>query len=1263
MTLNRIKRLLGLLIIIFLIPNVFSQAKHYSISWDSKGSAFPGNFIGAQSLNFKNGDYYPIWVFSELTGLNQFEAVLSNEVYENIKVSAKVIENFKQVNFFEFFNATERGVNRFKVKVVPFRINNQGLERLISFDMTLKQIGKLITPLNKKGNKTNSVLSLGEWYKIKLKDDGVYKIDKSFLNKNGINTDNLDLSTFKIYGNGIGMLPEVIAESRADDLIENKVKRHDANGNNRLDDGDFISFYGKGPDIWKEQTTDYVHVKNIYSDFSFYFFTWGNTPGKRIDSVSGNSGVTFQKTISESDYLYLHEQEIFNLRNSGREWFGEALTIDSYSFDINLPDVIASSSNFIRSETAIRTAIETGVSLSLNGNPFINHYGYPVNFEADDLFASISNEKKSFSNTSPFSLKFEFYRPQLSSEAWLNYFEVQCKRALKPINGQIHLFNLESKNSGKVKFEIDNLTTDYNLWDVTNPTDVSIQSTFNDGGKSAFIFNSNNILNRYLVYKDGSEMLPQMVGKIENQNLHSLAAVDYIIITRADFKSQAELLGKFHQEREGYSYLIAYPDKIYNEFSGGALDITAIRDFVKMLYDRADANHKPKALLLLGDACFDFKDRVSGNTNIVPTFESYEYNNSVSSYCSDDYYTILDETEGYWPVKLVATEGMDMGVGRLPAKTLYEAAVMVDKCIHYKTASDKGDWRSSITFLGDDEDGDVHLIDSEKLTDSVENEFPPLNINKIYLDAYKQVSLGNGNSYPDVNEAIDNAIAKGTLVFNYLGHGGGSGMAHERVVTRPQIVAWKNYDKLVFFVTGTCDLAQYDNPVEESPGELMMANPEGGAIGMMTTTRKVYIGLNTAFSENLFKSNLFARSEGGFTKFGESYAIVKNKMWGSENVRNYVMFGDPLLDLNLPIQKTLITKINGKSVFSNSHDTLKALSKVEIEGIVTNLRDSVLTGFDGNISVTLFDKKQTYKTLANDPDSDTMPFQVRNNVLYRGKASVDKGQFKVTFILPKDIDYEMGKGRIFTYAYNDKTDAVGIYDSAFVGGTSNNLAYDKTGPEIEVFLEDEKFVNGGIVSKTPLLIVRLFDSSGINTAGNGVGREILGTLDKDQENKKNYVLNDFYITKLNSYQAGEVRIRLTDLKAGHHTITVRAWDVYNNSNENQVEFLVAENEDMAIRNLLNYPNPFFNKTQILFDHNKAGQELSIAINIMSLSGKVVKTIYTRIPNAASHIDEIEWDGRDEYGQNLARGVYMYRVEVKSEDGKSAKEIQKMVLLK
>lgn len=1262
MTSSYAKKLLLLVTILLISTFSFSQSKHYQIVWNNCINKFPCDFKNAEYLTISASLVIPFCVFSEVTGNTQYDVTLTNEIYEKIECSPDYLSLIKDLKKIEYYNLNEDLKNRLKIKVIPYRVINQTVERLVSFDLILKNKGTVSQKLLKKGNKTNSILAEGTFYKIKIKDDGAYKIDKKFFSKNSINTDNIDLSTFKIFGNGGTMLPEPISYQRTDDLAENSLYISDLNGNNKFDNEDYILFYGKGPDSWDIENENYIHKKNTYSDFGYYFITWGGLTGKRMQETSDGNGITPQITITESDYLYVNDNDEINFRNSGREWFGESLTIDNKTFEINISDVISNPFNSLKSEVATRTAIPTFTNLYLNDTLLLNHYANSVNFDTDDYYASISTKNSLLNSNFPIKLKYEFFRPQLSSECWLNYFEIKVKRKMKTVNGQIHLFNIESVVNKKVKYSIESLSPQHFLWDVSDINNVSFQKTYDDNGKSSFTVNPNNKLLKFLSFISGSEMTPEFVGKVENQNLHSLLPADYIILTHPDFKQQAEKIGEFHKEQNGYTYIIAYPEKIYNEFSSGAVDITAIRDFIKMLYDRADNQHKPKALLLLGDASYDYKNKLGKGGNFVPTMESYESINSVSSYCSDDYFVILDDNAGFWP-KLNVQENLDMGIGRLPAKSVYDAEVYVDKIIHYKTASTKGDWRVNFTFLGDDEDEEVHFKDSETLAALTETEYNKSNINKIYLDAFKQISLGNGNSYPDVNETINNSISKGTILFNYFGHGGGSGMAHERVVTIPQIMSWKNYDKLTFFITGTCDLAQYDNPKEESPGELMMINNEGAAIGMMTTTRKVYIGVNTRFSLNLYQNNLLKFDGKNHTTFGESYRIVKNRMWNEYNVRNYVMLGDPMLSLNLPKMNTKITKINSKNIQNNNSDTLKALAKVEIEGIVTNLNDSLLSNFNGDVTIVLFDKKQVFKTLANDINSTVQTFTVRNNVLYRGKASVKSGIFKVQFIIPKDIDYSIGKGRIFSYAYNDNQDACGIYDSIVVGGTSSLIAKDDKGPEIEIFLEDENFVDGGLVNNNPKLIVKLWDENGINTAGNGVGREILASIDYEKSSKKNYILNDFYSTTLDSYQGGEVNFNIQQISSGKHTLKIRAWDVYNNSSEKSIEFEVSSNQNLSINNLLNYPNPFVSNTQIMFDHNKAGKDLDISINIMTISGKIVKTIYKKITNAPSHIDNIDWNGKDNYGQNLARGVYLYKIKIKSDDGNTEELLQKMVLIK
>ena len=261
--------------------------------------------------------------------------------------------------------------------------------------------------------------------------------------------------------------------------------------------------------------------------------------------------------------------------------------------------------------------------------------------------------------------------------------------------------------------------------------------------------------------------------------------------------------------------------------------------------------------------------------------------------------------------------------------------------------------------------------------------------------------------------------------------------------------------------------------------------------------------------------------------------------------------------------------------------------------------------------------------------------------------------------MPKDINYQYGNGKLSLYVEDGSKDGNGFFDGFIVGGTANNVDSDNKGPEIKPFLNDEKFVNGGISNETPVLVLKLADSSGINTAGTGIGHDIVATLDND--NNRFFVLNDFYQGELNNYQAGTVRFQLPELSPGIHTLKIKAWDVLNNSNEVMLEFVVAKDEELELTHVLNYPNPFTTKTQFWFEHNKPGQDLQVSIQIFTLSGRVIKTIQKAINTAGNRSSELEWDGRDQYGDKIGRGVYFYKLSVIA-PGKMRKEkIEKLVL--
>jgi len=298
--------------------------------------------------------------------------------------------------------------------------------------------------------------------------------------------------------------------------------------------------------------------------------------------------------------------------------------------------------------------------------------------------------------------------------------------------------------------------------------------------------------------------------------------------------------------------------------------------------------------------------------------------------------------------------------------------------------------------------------------------------------------------------------------------------------------------------------------------------------------------------------------------------------------------------------------------------------------------------------------------LANDAGSQVTSFQTQTNILFKGKASVTNGRFSFTFKVPKDINYQFGNGKLSLYAEDGNRDANGFFTNFIVGGQGNSIGGDNAGPEIKPFLNDELFANGGITNQNPILIVKLSDSSGINTVGTGIGHDIIATLDND--NRKYFILNDFYQGNLNSYQQGVVRFQLPELEAGSHSLKIKAWDILNNSNEAILDFTVAKDEGLELSHVLNYPNPFTTNTNFFFEHNKPGQSLLVQLQIMTITGRTIKSFSRTITTEGNRSAEIQWDGKDDYGNKLGRGVYLYRLRVSTSDRKKKEVVDKLVIL-
>ena len=1108
---------------------------------------------------------------------------------------------------------------------------------------------------------TNSVLSNGNWYKFSVDTTGVFKIDISLLQKMGINTANLNPRNIKIYGNGGAMLPQRNSDFRFDDLQENAIYV-EGESDGVFNPQDFILFYAKGPHDWvlNPSLETANHRQNIFSDKAYYFLTIAQSSGKRILVAPNNTG-SVSKTVNNFDDFVFYEKETRNLFAAGTQWFGEDFSVENIqNFKLDFKSIDTNYPIKIKVGGAAISALSSTMDVKVNTqNAFSISYpsvtsgsltlGYP-NFNSSSVRLNSSNIDVSITynnNGNP------------GAKAYLDYIEITGKKQLIADEKQFSFRSFEAfKTNGTIEYQIQNATNISQLWDVTDFINPKRISNLSNG--SNFTFKANGgILNEYITLNQSDYFTPEVEGSslVKNQNLHGLKDINYIVITNDELSGQAQRLADYHQTNSGLTTRVIQLSEIYNEFGSGSPDITAIRDFIKRVYTtNTNATNKLKYVCFFGDSSYDYKDRITDNNNIVPVFQSSQSFNLATSYVTDDYFVMLDPNEGL----MFTSDTVDVASGRIPVSTVQQATEVVDKILSYYNAASFGDWRNTITLIADDidETSDITLQSGvEKIADSIKKNNPIFNVNKIYADAYKQETSSGGERYPQVKLAFTNAIEKGSLIVDYFGHGGEDGLASERILEVPQIQSFNNTKTLPLFITVTCEFSRFDNPLRVTAGELTFWNKNGGAASLITTTRQIFISVGQNFNERLLKILLQFNNEN--VSISESLMETKNGFFSFQKFFVYYL-GDPAMKLAVPKPKVQITKMNGINI-AQSLDTLKALSKVSFEGVVTDNSNQILTDFNGTLSTTIFDKPIQKTTLDNDNFGVKMNFDSRESKLFRGKSSVTNGAFKFDFIVPKDIKVAFGNGKLSFYASNAKEDKSGANFDIVVGGINPNATNDTVGPELSIYMNDESFIDGGNTNTSPNLIVSLSDVSGINTSITSIDHDIVAILDDDQANP--IILNDFYETELNDFTKGKAMYQLRDLSVGNHTLKIKAWDTYNNSSETTLNFMVVSDSGLVLDNVLNYPNPFVNYTEFWFNHNKPNEPLEVQVQIFTISGKIIKTINRTIQTTGNLSRSINWNGLDDFGNRLGKGVYVYKLKVKSTiSNQYSEKYEKLVIL-
>tara|TARA_Y100000994_G_scaffold246867_1_gene251064 strand:- start:5538 stop:9368 length:3831 start_codon:yes stop_codon:yes gene_type:complete len=1270
-----------LFILIYLGCGIGNTQESHTISWSGVKTVSHNDSV-FNVLDFDNSIYDSTISLNKIyfdkipINNNNVELSISNIIYTDLldsELDKVMTQELTENVAYNYYISTEKKQHYLIFYLIPFSKRGNSIKKVSSFDIQIHQ--NKITRLSQKIEPVNSsILSTGNWYKIGVTETGLHKLDAYFLSSMGVNVANINPNEIKIYGNKAGMLSEGMIE--IDDLLELSIDVVGADDNS-FDNDDYIIFFGQGPHVWDYDDNQFVYKKNIYTDTTYYFISFDSGLGKRIDNLPHNYTLgdpTEADPVTSYDTYFIHEQDDINLVNTGRQWFGESFAFDAnQNFETPIQNWL-NDTVILKANLAARSSVTSMFEFS-SGSTNIGNVS----------ISSVSSSSNTYYNS---SILVQSFLPNLdystisinynsngngSALAWLDYFSLQGRASLN-VNATSHFLfrDIESVSDAiSTNFKLSKSSNNHAciVWNVTDPINTKRQLLAIDGLNCFFKTNTPSLQEFLVIANYNNAFIPHPVGLIPNQNIHGSSLPSYIIVTHPDFFNAANRLSSYHINN-GDNVLLVTTDQVYNEFSTGSQDIGAIRSLLKMFYDRAGTiDEIPKNVLLFGDASFDYKNKLYGTSNFVPTYQSFVSSSIESSYCTDDYFGVLDDSEGFWNGGLsssINNDMIDIGIGRIPVTNLEDADKFVDKILNYHSLASRGKWKNEICFVADDADAAWEsnlILHADALAEKLDTLHPKFNVQKIYLDSYQQsLSLGS-QRYPDAQEDLIKLINDGALIVNYVGHGGEVGWASERILELSDINNFENINKLPVFITATCEFTRYDDPTRISAGEYLILNPNGGAIGLYSTSRTVAESPTYSLVNALY--NYFPNHDSDYT-FGEALTLCKNDPSAGFNVvkRKFSFFGDPNLKLAQPtfnINTTSIELIDSLGqIIPFVSDTINSLSHVKISGEIVNDSNYLLTDFTGVLYMTVFDKPSLFSTLNNDGFL-TEPFNyfLQNNKIYNGKVDVADGLWSFEFIVPKDISYQYGNGKISYYATDSIIgDASGVDEDIIIGGFSDYAIMDVDGPTIQLFMNDTNFVSGGYTNSSPELLALLFDVSGINTIGTGIGHNLTAVLDDDSWNQ--YILNDYYESDLNSFQSGQVRYPFFDLMDGDHTLTFKAWDVHNNSNSVDLSFFVTSSSELAIEHLFNYPNPASSFTNFVFEHNRPGEILDVRLDIFGLNGELVKTLSTNILSTGFRDQSITWN----IDSSISRGIYIYRLSVQSGDDNSiSQKTEKLIIVR
>ncbi len=1123
-------------------------------------------------------------------------------------------------------------------------------------------------------------------YQVAVARSGVYQLDAAFWEEVGLDVSGIDPRRVVIYGNGGRPLPMENAVDRPLG-IRTVAAQWQGAAEDVWGAGDALYFYAQGPDWagWDAAAGAHRHARHPWSDSAYYYVQVLGPEGvadARMVNAEAPGSPPLLEVDTYQDVLY-HESEWVSPNRSGRSWLGEEFgVVQARTFDFPVPHPAPGAARLEVRVASRSIGVASGFQVLAGGSPLPGGGGLTPSATSESSTSLVyavaegawEGEWVTGSGaTARVEVTLGWQGANPTARGWLDYIRLVQPRSLR-FSGSLLRFEGAQPEAemGGAAYEVAEGWGVGHVWDVTDPVQPRrVSWTLTPEGSVRFEAPLDT-LRTFCVFSGTQVARPRLVGEVVAQDLHAWGPQDLVIVTRPMFWEEAERLAWMHAN-EGMRVGLALQEDVFHAFSSGSPDPTALKMLMMMLRDRADGVEadQPRYLLLFGDGTFANRGNFQGGPYVI-TYQSANSASPTDSYVSDDYFGFLEPAYGEG-----IGDRMSIGVGRIPCNTVTEASGFVDKLARYMqlegfggapedtlwwqdygVGSGWGTWRNTVCFVSDDMDGSggptevVHMLNSDEHAQTLRERYNAFDVNKIYLDAYPQETTAGGERYPDAAEAIQRQMKRGALIVNYIGHGGEKGWAHERVLNTTMIQDWDNAYRMPLMMTATCELARFDDPAVESAGEMMVMNSAGGAVGMLTTTRVVFSGSNQQLNR-AFYDVVLERGPSGYPRLGDVARATKNdpQVSSTSNKRNFSLLGDPALRLAYPAHRVFVDM---------EQDTLRALESGRVRGYVGSHTGDTLHDFSGHVVVRVFDKTSQVTTLNNDGAGSPHTYSLFRNVIFQGLASVEGGVFSCDFVVPRDIDYAFGPGRVSCYAAGSGMDAHGVSEDWIIGGVAETFELDVTPPGLALYMNDLQFINGGMTDANPTLLALVQDAGGINTSGVGIGHQMKAVLDGDENGA--IVLNDYYVSEVNTFQRGAVRYPFEGLEEGPHRLEVTVWDVQNNKAAGTLDFVVDAG-GLAVGAVAAYPNPTTDEVWFTFEHNAPFEPGTLTLDVFAPDGRQVMGSSQTWSPTGYRSAPWRWDLRNPGGNPVQPGVYVYRMTLQQNSGSVAQYSGRLVVLR